>query len=932
MSSVLALNRLRQLSALAAASALLTACGGGGSSSTPTPPPPPPPPASVTISGKAVDGALQGATVCYDSNDNNACDSGEPTSAQTGADGSFTLVVSSADAGQHRVIVVVPTTATDADTGPVPVPFTLVAPATGISVSQSVFVSPLTTLVARQMDGAAQSAAEATLFVQSQLGLTVSPLADFTASVSAANTIAANAARLVIETERQQSAALSAAVGQTDLSGGTVSQADVDAAVAKALSGALPTIGASAADASLTGKTGADLQAAIQALAAEVVANTGVTTQSVVVAVGIAKLPPDASPTTPVATAALAALQYTSASTWFTRINQSSALDNTPDANGLLRFVDVRTRMQPYAFQPAVGVAESFTQVNVKDRVGDLHWNGSAWSACTLGQRNTQTPRDAQGRSSYNNCDNFLKGITTRSAVDVAGQSIATVVAQKILPVVGPSSYTGGSGGSGWNVDPGVFGTAVFPAGSKLFLQSDLGTETAPAYDARSSNWVTVFSQAVADGGDARAGAVACQNAGTALATGSLEEMVSRNPGKPCIFNAQTNADGTSTSPRYSWGTTSVSLGDVPNYYDTLPAGTGNYYSNNGRMRVAFTGAGNGTTYLECRARRLDNSAQNCIVIGSGTYRVAQLGDGRVMSFDNLPAPVLRVASTRVFVERGGKVFFGFKNPVGIETLATRLNLPAAQAVMAQLNLPSVAPADAPKVLTGARAAAMATAKGVYGGADATSAIVIRFGDNGAFLLAEVDPPAGGGQPGFERGWMDFDPATTETGRLLETDSNGEWGTSHTRAGDGIASISGTALTTKGGETFNRLADSGTGIVGMWALGSATDLNATHFVFFANGKVLSIHPAETDGLCATERKGPPGIEWSDYTFDAATGALRIFNKIYDTSGCTGIFDPTAAVPNTEGNLVLTMAADKKTFTVPVDGGAVILTGYRIAPQ
>lgn len=129
-----------------------------------------------------------------------------------------------------------------------------------------------------------------------------------------------------------------------------------------------------------------------------------------------------------------------------------------------------------------------------------------------------------------------------------------------------------------------------------------------------------------------------------------------------------------------------------------------------------------------------------------------------------------------------------------------------------------------------------------------------------------------------------------------------------------------------------RLPDGGTGIVGMWGLGSATDLKVTQFVFFANGKVLSIHPAESEGACVAAREGPPGIEWSDDNSTPATGALRIFHKIYETSGCTGAFDSAAAVPNAATNLVLTMAADGKTFTVPVDGGAVTLTGYRIAPN
>ena len=130
------------------------------------------------------------------------------------------------------------------------------------------------------------------------------------------------------------------------------------------------------------------------------VAGTGLTVDAVVVAVGIAKLPADSTSATPEATASMAALQYTDAAHWFMHVNQATALDNTPDASGLLHYYDVRTSMQPYAYQPTVGVAESFATGSTKDRAGDLHWNGSAWVACTLGQRYAQTPRDAQGRSS----------------------------------------------------------------------------------------------------------------------------------------------------------------------------------------------------------------------------------------------------------------------------------------------------------------------------------------------------------------------------------------------------------------------------------------------------------------------------------------------------------------------------------------------------
>ncbi len=103
-------------------------------------------------------------------------------------------------------------------------------------------------------------------------------------------------------------------------------------------------------------------------------------------------------------------------------------------------------------------------------------------------------------------------------------------------------------------------------------------------------------------------------------------------------------------------------------------------------------------------------------------------------------------------------------------------------------------------------------------------------------------------------------------------------------------------------------------------------------MFFGNGKVLLISPVETGNSCAAARLGPPGIEWADYSFTSATGALRVFNKIYDTNGCTGFFASTDPVPNTEANLVVTIAADGKTATFLGDDGVTIETLYRIAPR
>ena len=912
------LHQVRALSALVAAT-LIAACGGGGSEA----PPPSPSPTTATITGKAVDGALQGATACYDLNDNKVCDAGEPTSAASDANGAFTLEVATAEVGKHRLIVNVPATAIDKDTGAaVGTAFTLVAPASGTTTAHSVFVSPLSTLVQQQADATGQTLAQARDLVQAQGGLAVSPLADFTAAANADNNKAANVAKLVLQTSRQQATAVASAVGQTDVSGAVIVQADIDKAALTKVIGALPSIGAAAADPALAGLTGTAREQALTAAAGLVVAGIGFTPEQAKFVIGLPKLPSLAQGAAPEAGATLVALQYTNAANWFMRANMATAADNTPDANGLVRFFDVRTRMAPYAYQPDQGVAESFTRTTNPE----LFWNGSNWKACKLGDRFTSTVRDALGRNSYNYCDNNEKGTGQRAEVDISGQTLASVWTGKLLPEAAKTTNSGN-----WSLpDVALLGTAVFPAGSRLQYNSNTTTETAITYNTSDSNRVGVNSVAVAQGGDARTGSPACAQGPTQSLATTLEQVAQRNLGVPCIFGTNTDASGTSLDPNEAWGMTTISLGTLATNV-APPAGTGSYFTTNRLLRASFPGGSN-TTYWSCLQRTNGGGGlRNCTQIGTGTYTIATLGDARVMTFNNLPAAAQALSSTRVFVERGGAVYYGFKRKVGDTTTGMQFNMAAANALMYQLGLPRIAPADAPMTLTGVKATTAATLKGVWGGADASGAVIFRFGDNGEFLMADVSAPGGGGRPGLEKGWLDVDLAAGTRGVLLEIDSNDQWGTSHPQPGEAITSVTDTAITFTGG-SIPRFVDDPNGIVGMWAGGSATDLKAPHFVFFANGKLLSIHPyAETTGPCATARLGPPGIEWSDYTFNAATGALRIFNKIYDTTGCTGLFDSAAAVPNTEANLTLTFAADRKSITV-FEAGQPAGTAYRIAPK
>ncbi|WP_048989162.1 hypothetical protein [Burkholderia cenocepacia] len=164
--------------------AALAACGGGGDSgqpsagggATPTTPTP-------TITGKAIDGYLAGATVCLDLNNNGVCDAGEP-SAITDATGQFAISYSGDATGKTLLAQVTP--ATKDLSRPAgfqfPASFTL---SRVVQSSANQVVTPLTTLVTAQMQ-AGLSRTQAISAVQSLLGSQVDPNADYVAGNDAA--------------------------------------------------------------------------------------------------------------------------------------------------------------------------------------------------------------------------------------------------------------------------------------------------------------------------------------------------------------------------------------------------------------------------------------------------------------------------------------------------------------------------------------------------------------------------------------------------------------------------------------------------------------------------------------------------------------------------------------------------------------------------
>ncbi|TXI22761.1 MAG: hypothetical protein E6Q67_05710 [Roseateles sp.] len=918
---------------LLASLGLLSACGGGGSSADVATPPPVTPSAAIAIDGRAVDGPLAGATACYDLNDNGSCDNGEPSSAPTGADGSFSLSVAAADAGRHRIVVMVPATAVDAATGAaVGTAYVLQAPATGTATAHSVFVSPLTTLVQGHVDATGASLAEAVSLVTAQAGLGMSPLADFTAASGPEAQQAALVARLVQATRLAQAELLKPLAGQTDLSGAAIAEADLQKQLSSALIAALPHIAGKSAEPALSGASGSALTSALADAAQAVIAQAGLDADSAKAAIGAARLPADTSPASTTATAQLTALRYVDANNWFMRSLQSSVADNTPDAAGLVRYAPVYLQSQSSGFS-AAGVTQGWAHGSSYARRGDLHWNGSAWQACRLGDRGSSTLRDAQGRASYNYCDGIEKGRTWRSAVDLAGLRIADVFRDRIRP------YPGGTQGvayASWGPsDLGLFGSASFPTGAKLHYQTNTVTETALAYDPQPGNVATAYEPAVAAGGDSRSTAgLACAGTTSASTLATLEDLVARNPGKPCVFAKAVSGSDASLDPNEWWSNSTASLA-VLSDAATRPAGTGAWYSTDLRLRVAFEGGDSkATRYYSCLSRASSGSARNCSLVGSGSYKVQTLGDARVMSFSGLPALMQKAGFQRVFVERGGQVYLGFQTLAGASTSQLRLNLEAANAVLAALpGMPAINPTTRHADLPAASQAALATARGVWlvAADDGSEFSVLRIGEAGRYLLGAMGPQqtASREQSGHELGWMDYDAATQTFRALVE--GNSELGRGlmlrslEEQRSERLA-ISDTVLSSSLGDRLTRLPNEPGGLVGLWAVGSATELNTQHFAFLPNGRVLMIDPlGDTQpGACLSQRKGPPGAEYARYSYDAASGALTVFDKLYDTNGCAGFFDQ-----GTQVTLTLRLASDGQSATVTAPDGDFTL--YRIAP-
>ena len=671
-----------KLAFLGAAVGALSACGGGGggvAASTTTSVP-------VTV----MDGLIQGAIVCLDINSNGICDTSEPQ-ATTNAAGLASLSVPNTDLGKYPVVAVVPVGAIDADSGPVATAYTLTAPA-----DQTAVISPLTTLVQQVVASTGASTADAVSVVQNQAGISSSPLANYVAN---ADSTAANTARVLVVAVQTQIVSLASSVGQTDSSGTVMTATDVQKAIMANLGNLLASAVAAGGDSAVvtacTDKTSSACQSAIAAAVSTVVADNGLTSTSLASAVALVKLPVDAPTTVAVTPEASFSLDWVNAgdqNNWYTRIFTSTAAEATPDANGVTRFRSIR-------HNNVNGVESQWAFSSDPLRKDDLHWNGISWVACALDTVNTSTVSDALGRSSYNYCDSYSKGNTQRVTTDIAGKTMAD-----IFTLIQNTRTNGSNFGKAPTWFTGTvtadLGSAVFPTGSKLISLSNTTAYTAAGYDVRTSNIVTVADADVAAGGDSTVNSsVACVGSTSSNASNAvtLDVMISRNPGTPCTYQPGTliGAGGTvysSLTPNEGWGNTTTSIGSFGGYpLGTSSTATG-YYTGNTKLRVSFAGGSStAVTYYACLERSINGSTRNCTEIGTGSYAITTVGDARVMTLGNLPSQAAGLSYERVFVERAGQVYWGYKDKLNIAK-TVRLNGTAANAVFTQFGIPTFTP------------------------------------------------------------------------------------------------------------------------------------------------------------------------------------------------------------------------------------------------
>ncbi|NJS36255.1 MAG: hypothetical protein HC765_07210 [Brachymonas sp.] len=374
--------------------------------------------------------------------------------------------------------------------------------------------------------------------------------------------------------------------------------------------------------------------------AANLAANQGINSTTVATQAQIASSIVNATTdtntvTTPTPFVTLRDFRYTSPTNWNYRVFTGNDVTR-PD--GFKRSNDVRVNSSAF---PYVRNLAYFNET------------GNNWYACPSDGFEAIVYKDATatvpGESTF--CNTF-RDSSRRTSEDISGQTISAVI-----------SRIRNSGLDGYNTWAGTTtSVAVFPAGSQLRYQINTRLATPIAQDLASK--VRVFKNTNASAFEQWPFAA------------TLDEMIEYYSGNFNTAFGAGNSGGASTDGmgQYADGSYQVSgMQAVKNYRAAF-------------QRINAT-SGNARIY-QCRRNATPNTNTNCFTdsatLLTTTYTIETLGDARVLKFAALPAELTSLRkNSRVYVERGGAVFYGFKDILSVDT-TVRLNVTAWDAMPAQ--------------------------------------------------------------------------------------------------------------------------------------------------------------------------------------------------------------------------------------------------------
>ena len=608
---------------VATASAVVLLAGCNDASEEPT----------VAVAGLVADGPLQGATVCYDLNNNSACDAGEP-SATTGADGRYRFDVPESAAGRHAVVAQVPATAIDQDTAAaVGVAFTLRTVATGTAGAQDVFISPVTTLVADIARDTGRTPAEAAAQVQAALSLSALTAAPTVAAGSSADVLLAGRALGALTIQTTQ---LATANG--------VPAAQLAALVSETNAAQLPVLATVLAD-----SAGGTAAARAAAAAVAVLDAQNLSAASVrAMAEQLARPAGTGDPAGPFVS--LRRFAYTDASnySYTVFVGDSSVLDSA----GKFKASEVRQTL-------SAGTVLPFNR-------NQVYWTGSEWKTC---ERQWEVSLSKAGTATTPQTSTYCGASNSETRVvneDIAGQTLRAVVARfrahPFADSIGASTDPVSGLPVNWGPNPTLLPeTATFPAGSKMSSRTQRadigGVDRIELTNKSSVRWADgVYRQAT-----------------------SLEQY-SGMPGN--LVDAAVVPGNANT----------VFVGDLT--LATQPDAALEAFK---RVRAGFDVAGLRIRFYKCDIRRVDQAALNCATVGDGTLAISNQGGLRLMRVaTGYPAELTaRLSQQRYWVEYSGAVFRGLRD-LERTRYDQRMNATAWTALRTALNIPEHAAPVAP--------------------------------------------------------------------------------------------------------------------------------------------------------------------------------------------------------------------------------------------